>query len=189
MGYEDVAAILLKFGADINARNRQGKTPFELLQNSPSREATAQIIIREAVKIEAVGQPLCEGYKQMVMSCENYSKFDQKCRDEVERMRSEKIDVEQSPMTFFYIFSEDEEKVATLVRNKSIVTGFETSDYQALFRIYAGDLTTKFEVAKVRANFLTSVEDCLIDVLVDMLPASTLQKIAAYVKCSDIIEN
>ena len=85
-----------KFGADLNACNQRGKTPFELLPNSSSSESTAQIIIREAVKREALCQSLCEGYKQMAQSCENYSLIDQECREEVKPMQSENIDIEDS---------------------------------------------------------------------------------------------
>ena len=187
-GRADMAALLLKFEANINARNREGKMPFELLPKHPSSEATAQIIIKEAVKRETLGQPLSEGYKQMVQSCENYLKFDQECRDEVKRMRSEKIDAEHSAVSYFYIFSMDEEKLKGLARNKKIVTAFESSNYLSLFRIYASDLTAKFEVAKVRAKSLMSIEDCLVDMFNDILPVSIVQKVVAHVKFGDIIE-
>ena len=67
----------------------------------------------------------------------------------------------------------DEEKLAALARNETIVTAFESSGYVALFRIYDDELTTKFEVAKKGANF----------------SAPTVQKIGAYVKYGYIIEN
>ena len=188
VGHAEAAALLLKFGADLNARNCEDKTPFELLPNRPSSEGTARVVIREAVKREALGQPLCEGYKQMAQSHENYSQFDRECREEVMRMQSEKIDTENSAISFFYIFSINEEKLAVLVRNKNIVTAFETSDYLASFSTYAGDLTTKFEMAKMRANILRSVEDYLVDVSGDALPAPIVQKIATYVKSGDINE-
>ena len=188
-GKDDVAALLVKYGADINALNQIGKTPFEVLPDSPSSEATAEIIIREAVKIEAVGQPLWEGYKRMIQSCQNYAKFDQECRDEVECMRSEKIDVEDYAVSFFQIFSKNEEKLAALFRNKNIVTAFETSDYRTSYKQYAVDLTMNFEKAKQRANFLMNIEDCLVDLWGDILPGSILQKVAAYVEYDGIIEN
>ena len=172
-GRADTIALLLKFGADLNARNQEGKTPFELLRNSPFSKATAQIIIMEAVKREALGQFLCEGYKQKTQSCENYSKFEKKCRREVKRMQSEKIDAEDSALSFFYIFSVDEEKLTALARNETIVTAFESSGYMALFRIYGDELTTKFEMAKKRAN----------------LPAPILRKLAAYAKYGYLVEN
>ena len=172
-GLAEITALLLEYGADLNARNQEGKTPFELLPNRQSSEATAQIIIREAVKRESLGQPLSMGYKQMAQSCENYSKFDQECREEVKRMRSEKIDIEDSAISFFYIHSIDEEKLTALARNEEIVTAFESSDYVASFRIYAGELTTKFKVAKKRAN----------------LSAPVVRKIAAYVKSGYINKN
>ena len=185
----DVTALLLKFGADLNARNQRGKTPFELLPNRPSNVTTAQIIIREAVKLEALRQFLFEGYTHMVQSCENYSKFNQEFREEVKRMQREKIDTEDSAISFFYIFSVDEEKLVTLARNEKIVTAFESSGYVTSFRLYAGELTTKFEAAKTRANFLTSVEDWLGDVVGDILPAPMVRKIAMYIKYGDINEN
>ena len=89
----DVTALLLKFGADLNACNQEGETPFELLPyNHASSTATARVIIREAVKRQALGQFLCEGYKQMAQSCVTYSRFEQECREEIKRMKSEKID-------------------------------------------------------------------------------------------------
>ena len=185
-GFKDVAALLVKFGADMNACNKEGKTPFELLPNSPSSEATARIIIREAVKREALGQSLREGYKQMAQSCETYLKFDQEFCEEIKRMRSEWIYVEDSAVSFFDIFSKSEKKLAALARNKNIVTAFETSDYLASFGGYAVDLTTKFQEAKRCANFLISMEDCLDDMLGDMLPAPILQKVAVYVEYGDI---
>ena len=184
----EVTAVLLAFGANLNACNQKGKTPFELLPNSPSSEATARVIIREAVKREALGQSLCEGYKQMAQSCETYSRFEQECRKEIKRMRSQKIDTEDSAISFFYIFSTDEEKLTALARNETIVTAFESSGYMSLFRIYASELTTKFEPAIKRANFLMSVEDYLGDVLGDTLPPPIVQEIAAYIKYGDILE-
>ena len=169
---DEVTALLLEFGADLNARNQKGKTPFELLPNSPSSGATARVVIREAVKREALGQSLCEGYKQMAQSCENYSKFAHECREEIKRMQSEKIDIEDSAISFFYILSIDEEKLTALARNKTIVTAFESSGYMLSFGIYAGELLKKFEVAKKRAN----------------LPAPIVRKLAAYVKYGYIIE-
>ena len=83
---ETVAALLVQFGANMNARNWLGRAAFELLPNEPSCGATAKAIIREAVKREALGQTLCEGYKIMAQSCEKYLKIDQKCRAEVEHM-------------------------------------------------------------------------------------------------------
>ena len=191
MASKGVTDLLVKFGADLNACNRDGKTPFELLPNSASSsEETAQMIIREAVKREALGQFLCEGYRQMAQSCEKYLKFDQECHEEITRMRSERIDVEDSAVSLFDICFTNEEKLAALARNKNIVKAFETSDYLASFDIYAHDVTTKFEKAKLRADFLISIEDCLIDVLEDMLPALILQKIGAYVEDDDdLIDN
>ena len=52
--------LLLEFIADLNARNVKGKAAFELLPNSPSSKTTVQIIIKEGVKREALGQFLCE---------------------------------------------------------------------------------------------------------------------------------
>ena len=187
---ENEAGLLVKFGANINARNCEGKTPFELLPNNPSSNATSRVIIREAVKREALGQTLCEGYQIMVQSCERYSRFDRECREEVMRMRNEKIDVEDSAVSFFDIFSKTEEKLVALARSENIVTAFEKSDYLTLFRIYAGDLTTNFEMAKERANFLMSVEDGLLDVLGDVLPAPIVRKMAGYIiEDGGIIEN
>ena len=56
----------------------------------------------------------------MVQSCEIYSKFDQECREEVKRIQSEKIDIEDSAMSFFDIFSMDEKEPAEIARNKKI---------------------------------------------------------------------
>ena len=157
-------------------------TAFELLPNEPSCGATAKAIIREAVKREVLGQTLCEGYKITDQSCEKYLKIDQKCRAEVEHMRSERIDVEDNSASFFYIFSKKEEKLVPLATNENIVKAFETSDYLTSFRIYAVDLTTNFQMAKKRANFVMSVEDCLVERLSGILPAPIVRKIAAYVK-------
>ena len=175
----DVTALLLEFEADLSARYQvQGReAAFELLPT----KATAQIIIKEAVKREALGQSLYEGCKEMAQACLIYSKFEQEYREVIKRMQSEKIDAEDGAISFFYVFKTDEEKISALVRNEKIVTAFESSGYVASFRIYADVLTTKFEAAKTRANFLMSVEDCLDDVLGDMLPAPIVQKIAAYV--------
>ena len=185
---DDVAALLIKFGANINARNCEGDVAFDLLPNSASSEATARIIIQEAVKREALGQFVYEEYKQMVQSYERYSRFDRECREEVERMRSERIDAEDSAVSFFEIFSKNEEKLVELARNQNIITAFESSDYLTSFRIYAGDLTTKFEMAKERANILMSIEDFLLDMFGHILPAPIVQKVAAYIN-GDMIEN
>ena len=187
---EDVVALLVKFGADVHATNHMGKTALQLLEpNKPSSEAIVRILIREAVKRELLGQQICEKYREIVQSCEKYSKIDQECREEIERMRGERIDVEDSAVSFFDIFSMEKEKLAALARNKNIVTAFEASDYMTLFRIYAVDLTTKFEKAKERANFLMSSEDCLVDVLGHILPAPILQKVATYVEDDDTLGN
>ena len=161
-----MTALLLEFGADLNVRNHEDNIPFELLTESPSSEATAQIIIREAIKREALGESLCEKYRQMVQSCEKYSKFDQECREEIKRMQSEKFDAEDIAILFFHIFSMDEERLTALARNDKIITAFESSGYSISFRIYASELTKTFEVAKKRAN----------------LPAPIVRKLAAYIK-------
>ena len=96
-------------------------------------------------------------------------------------MQNEKINAEDSAISFYYIFSMNEKKLAALVRNEKIVNAFESSGYMASFSIYADELTTKFKAAKERANFLMSNEDCLSDVLGDMLPAIIVQKIAANI--------
>ena len=88
-------------------------------------------------------------------------------------MQREKIDIENSAISFFHILSIDEEKLAALTRNEEIVTAFESSGYAASFRIYAGELATKFEVARKRAN----------------LSAPTVRKITAFIKYGYIIEN
>ena len=172
-GQTNMIALLLKFGADLNACNQDGKTPFELLLYNPSITPPARVVIREAVKREILGQFLCERYKQMVQSLETYWRFEQKCLQEIKRMQSEKIDAEDSAISFFYILTMDDEKLAALARNETIVTAFESSGYVASFGIYADELTTKFEVAKKRA----------------ILSASVVQKIAAYVKYGYINEN
>ena len=186
---KDAVALLVRFGAAMNVPDREGETALQLLlSNGPSIQGIASIIIREAVKREVLGQSNCDEYIKMTQSCEKYSKLDQDCREEIKRMRSETIGVEGSVVSFFSIFSKNEDKLATLARNKDIVAAFRTSDYLALFRIYAADLTSEFEKAKRRANFVTSVEDCLVDGLGDILPATILQKIAAYVEYVDIVE-
>ena len=181
---DGVAALLLEFGADLNACNQEGKTPFELLPYSSSSGATAKIIIREAVKREASGQFLCEGYKLMTQLCDKYSKFERECWEEIKRMQCETIGAKDSAISFFYILSKDEEKLAALVRNEKFVTAFQSR--KASFRIYARGLAKKFEAAKKRVNFLLSVEDCLDDMLGGMLPAVIVQKIAVYIKYDDI---
>ena len=186
-GIADVAILLLEYGADINVRNCEGKKAFELLPNTQSSEATARIIIRETVKREALGEPLCQGYKRMVRSCENYLKYDLECREEVNQMRNTKIDVGDSAVSLFYIFSQNDEKVATLTRNRDIVKTVEISNCLASFMIYATDLIAKFEMAKSRANFLTKAEDFLVNSLDDTLPTPIVQKIAAYLESGDII--
>ena len=185
--FADVADLLVKFGADMNVVNRMGKTALQLLQTRPYREAVAKIIIREVVKREALGQPISEGYRQMAQYCEEYSKFDLECREEIKHMRSQTIE-EDSNVSFFYVFSKKEEDLVPVARNENIVTAFEISDYLTLFRIYAVDLTTNFEKAKRRANFVMSVEDCLVGELGDILPTTILQKIAGYFEYVDIIE-
>ena len=184
-GQAGVAALLLEYGADLNACNQEGQTPIELLSNRRSSDVTARILICEAVKREALGQSLCERYKQTVQSCEKYSKFEQKCSEEIKRMQCEKIDIEDSDISLFYIFSMDEEKVAALARNQNIVAAVETGSCLASFNMYRVDLITKFEGAKKRANFLMSVEDLLDNIL----PAPIVQKIAGYIKEGDILEN
>ena len=177
----DVTALLLQYGADMNARDREGKTPFELLSNSPSSEATARIIIREAVRREALGQPLCNGYIKVVLSRHHYSRFDKECREEVKRMKNASVDVDGSAISFFQIFLRNEEKLAGLVRNEQIVREFESSGYVASFSIYAVDLVAKIQMAKRRAKFLIRIENCLADVVGDILPAPIVQKVATYV--------
>ena len=172
----DMTGLLLRFGADLNTRNWKGETPFEQLKkrpSSPSSEATARIIIKEAIKREALGQSLCEGYKQMAQSRETYWRFEKKCREELKEMQSEKIDIEDSAISFFNILTMDKEKLTALARNEKIVTAFESSGYVESFRIYADELTTNFEVAKKHAN----------------LSASVVRKIAAYVKYGYLNEN
>ena len=175
-GLPDVTALLLKFGADLNARTSSGKTPFEMLHqisNRPFTQATARVIIREAVKRAALGQPICEKYREIIQFCENCSKFDHECREEIKRMQSQKIDIENSAISFFYILSIDEEKLTALARNEQIVREFESSRYVASFGIYAGELATKFDEAKKRAN----------------LPAPIVRKLAAYIMYGYMIEN
>ena len=162
--------------------------PFKLLTDSLASEATAQAIISEAVKREELGQSICEGYKQMAQSCENYSKFYHMCREEVKRMRSERVDVD-STVSFFDILSKNDEKLATIFRNKKIITALNTNEYLKSFRIYGYDLSTNLRRAKRRAHFLIRSEDSLDEVLGEILPASILQKIAAYVEYDDIIED
>ena len=163
----EVTALLLEFGADLGARyyTRGHEAAFELLPT----EETAKIIIKEAVKREVLGQSLYKGYKEMTQACPIYVKFDKECREEIKQMESKKIDAEDSQsISFFHIFSMDEEKLATLAGNEKIVTAFESSGYVALFKIYASELTKKFEAAKKRANFLV-IKDCLGHALADML--------------------
>ena len=107
-------------------------------------------------------------------------------------MRNTKIDIGDNAVSFFYILSMDEAKLVALARNQKIITAFESSSYVACFRIYGGNLTelqTKCEMAKKRANFLRNVEDCLDDVLGDMLPAQLVRKVAAYFKYGNVIDN
>ena len=189
---EDTVALLVKFGADVHATNRHGKMALQLLvtKGTSSSESSARIIIREAVKRESLGQPICKNYREIVQSCEKYSKFDQECREEIECLRSDRIDVEgSSAVSFFSIFSMNEEKLAALARNKNIVTAFETSGYFVSYSIYATDIARKFAKAKRRANFLISREDCLVDVLGEILSTPILRKIAAYIEDDDTIEN
>ena len=145
-GLTEVTALLLEYGADLNARNQEGKTPFELLPNGPSSEVTAKIVIREAAIREALGNPLCEGYMKMAQSQKNYSKFDLECREDIKRMRSEGIDVGDSTVSFFDIFSKMEDKLRTLPKNQNIVAAFETNNCLASFTMYCVDLITKFEM-------------------------------------------
>ena len=185
-GFAEVVALLLDFGADMCVRNRRGKMPLQLLPNRPSSRAILQTIVREAVKRETLGQSLYDRYEQMIQGCENCSKFDQECREEIRRMRSQKIDTEDTNCrSFVYIISIiDEEKLTALARNETIVTAFKSSG--ASFRIYAVELTKKFKQAYKRAKFISRVEDRLDDVLGGVLPAAVVQKMAAYVKYDDI---
>ena len=185
-GYADVIGSLLKFGADVNARNHVGKTAFEQLPNRPSSKAAAMMLIRYIVKLEALSQSVCEENKQMAQSCEYYLKFNQACHKEIDTMKSCRIDV-NSFASYFYIFSKDEEKLAALLRNEEIVAAFEASYCPRLFRIYGNDLATKFKVAKKRAEFLIAVEDVLLEVFDHMLPVLIIQMIAGYLKYDDVI--
>ena len=187
-GHDNVVNLLVNYGADINARNHNGKIAFQMLRpNRPFSEVVARIIIREAVKLEASGEPLCEEHRQMVQSCEVYAKFDLECREEVERMRSERIDVGDSAVSFFNIFSMDDDKVAILARNEMLVAALEASDRLATFKLYAFDLVMKFQRARRCAKFRMSIEDDLADVFGEILPGPILQKIAVYVKYPDDI--
>ena len=179
-GGAKVTALLLEFGADMKVRNRDGKTAFELLSHKYTNRPTARILIRHSVKLEALGKSACEKYKLIVQLRKSYFQYDQNCREEIRLMRSEKIDVENSVVTYFHVFSKDLEKLATLTRNQNIVEAFEANDCQALFRLYGGDLISKFESAKRRGNFLTEFEDYLDEVFDSILPAPIVQKIARY---------
>ena len=185
-GLSKVVALLLEYGADLNARNQEGQTPIELLSNRRSHVVTAIFLIREAVKREALGQSqLSDGYRKTVQSYKNFSRFERKCIEEIERMRSERLKGGGSDISVFHIFSIDEEKLATLARNQDIVAAVEKGHYFASFCEYRLALINKFEGAKKRANFLMSVEDLLDNIL----PAPIVQKIAGYIKEGDIIEN
>ena len=118
----DAVALLHQYGADMNVRNG---------------EATARIAIREAVRREALGQPLCEDYINMAQSREDYLKFEQECREEVKRMKSEGIETNDSAVSLFKMLFMNEEELARIARNQNIVAGFEEINCLVSFNIYA----------------------------------------------------
>lgn len=149
-GNGDVVSLLLKFGAN-----------FSILMGDMINQRVRTILLKHAVKLVAEKRPVCERSLREL----DYEKdlVFRVCVYSMTKMRKTKVN---GNVTFYELFSADDETMLDLVQDREFTRAFETyDDLENLFPLYGSDLKKKFAEAKRKFELLNPFLSCVNEIL------------------------
>ncbi|MDR0288956.1 MAG: ankyrin repeat domain-containing protein [Rickettsiales bacterium] len=152
-GYKDAVETLLKANAEVNVKDQHGWTPLDLAIVN-GYEETAKPLIAHEIKLKG-----SEAEKQNDLVRYNHgfirelSQYWDRCLDEVERMKEEKVD---EGITFYDILtSRETNKLISYAQSRKMVRISEGDSCENKFPIYAYDLKRLLnKIGKQRSDAL-----------------------------------
>ncbi|XP_076279889.1 uncharacterized protein LOC143208872 [Lasioglossum baleicum] len=202
-----MAKLLIKYGANVNAKDSEGATPIFYAINKRDTEMielllingadikfhpniqrvkspTTKLLKQHIAKMEAAGSYVSERNLWWISRDYKISHFLNKCDAEVQIMKRKKID--NSCTSFYDILTKN---TSELARNESIVKALKSDDYKTMFPIYASTIDSRFRrwvereelLEQVRNKFLPSLFKSL-----NELPFLCTEKIFSYLSDKDL---
>ncbi|XP_076285606.1 uncharacterized protein LOC143211647 [Lasioglossum baleicum] len=202
-----MAKLLLKYGANVNAKDSEGATPIFYAINKRDTEMielllingadikvhsnthrvkspTTKLLKQHIAKMKAAGLYVSERNLWWISRDYKISHFLNKCDAEVQIMKRTKID--NSCASFYDILTKN---TSELAKNKSIVKALKSDDYKIMFPIYASMIDSRFRrgvereelMKQVRKKFLPSLFKSL-----NELPFLCTEKIFSYLSDKDL---
>ncbi|XP_076285931.1 transient receptor potential cation channel subfamily A member 1-like [Lasioglossum baleicum] len=203
----EMANVLIKYGANVNAKDSDGATPIFYAINKMDTEMIELLLINGAdikfhpniqrvkcsatkllkqhmAKMKAAGLYVSERNLWWISRDYKISNFLNKCDAEVQIMKRKKID--NSCASFYDILIKN---TSELAKNESIVKALKSDDYKTMFPIYASTIDSRFRRGVEREELLEQVRNKFLPSLfksLNELPFLCTEKIFSYLSDKDL---
>lgn len=179
----ETVQLLLKYGSDINIKDREGLTPLQLVEDNSVQE----VLIERIAILKIENQFICNENLEYIEADENLTELLDNCLYEFDRMKSCVI---FKAITLFEIFKmrKNMKRLVTLTKNFEFRDKFRTGWDRESFRHYARELDDVFTDAENRRIKFEAEEKKLYSVFKNCLPRLAIEKIA-YFANEDLFSN
>lgn len=170
--------LLLTVGADMLAEDKDGCTPFSLIEYKNVRNQCISLMLKELALKKS-----CLSCQSIVLKDEiivgEYPKlwdYYRSCIEVVERTKSTRF---IRTCTFFELLTRSHCRIAALMRNPEFKANFANYDLKE-FDEYAEHMLEAFERAEYCYHFMLEQEDLIDEAIFESLPCMIVRRIARY---------
>ncbi|XP_026668751.1 uncharacterized protein LOC108624214 [Ceratina calcarata] len=184
----DIVAILLRYGSDINIVNQENRTALYYTLEESLHILVQHVIILRVAKLYVHASNIAESETAIndKLRFINWTKYEEECNKELERMRREKIN--NSNISFYDILKVS---INEFARNKDVVKYLKLNNCETDFPLYGSMINNRFRWGVERIKWMDEsvrvcqnlFNYCLVD---RMLPYICIEKIFSYLSNDDL---
>lgn len=174
--------LLASIGADILVEDKDGKTPFSLVEFRTRNNRCTVAMIKELALRKGLQPSVRLKDEAMIMENVEVWAYYQQCVDEVTRMKSKRFSIK---CTFFELLTKDPRGIAWFMRNPEFKIKFKKYNLSE-FPNYSEKLRLAFDRVEYSNHLMLVNEDLFNSATLEYLPYMIV-KLVAYYMCPEHI--
>jgi len=181
--FVEIISLLIQRGADISVENKNGKTPFSLINlEHRDGEACAIAMVKELSKLSFEQIPVSNKDLNLIQAHPKIQEHFEKCTSELRRMSRTKF---YPPYSYYSVLkmSKNIKKLAKLLKNEKFKAQFEEN---LSFHYYKDDLMRIFHEAQQVSEESVTVYIKLFSIFGELIPDVVIRKLSENLKPEDL---